>query len=95
MERDEFDSVKSYKMHDLMHDLATLVAGAGIIILNERVKNIENTAFHVAITKEFDLSTVLTSNVVKLRSFLNHDNFYFRYLILGEEFTEVMFSNFP
>ncbi|XP_012065611.2 putative disease resistance protein RGA4 [Jatropha curcas] len=49
IERDAFGRIQTCKMHDLMHDLATLVAGNESIMVDSNVKSIDEKTRNVSI----------------------------------------------
>ncbi|KAF2319575.1 hypothetical protein GH714_017351 [Hevea brasiliensis] len=67
-------------MHDLMHDLATLVAGKEISIMNSKEKSVDERVRHVKLDFRLDSSDIIPvvlSIPKKLRSFiLPHQEFY-------------------
>ncbi|KAG8650151.1 hypothetical protein MANES_07G009020v8 [Manihot esculenta] len=69
VKRDKFGNVKSCKMHDLMHDLATTVGGTRIQLVNSDAPNIDEKIRHVALNLDVAPQEIL-NNAKRLRSFL-------------------------
>ncbi|XP_057989490.1 putative disease resistance protein RGA3 [Hevea brasiliensis] len=73
VERDELGNVENCKMHDLMHELATSVAGKGICIINFKEKSVDESVRHVLFDFRLYSSQQIPaglSNALKLRTFL-------------------------
>ncbi|KAF2319568.1 hypothetical protein GH714_017063 [Hevea brasiliensis] len=80
VKRDGFGNIQSCTMHDLMHDLATLVAGKEISIMNSKEKSVDERVRHLKLDFRLDSSDIIPvvlSIPKKLRSFiLPHQEFY-------------------
>ncbi|KAF2319598.1 hypothetical protein GH714_017435 [Hevea brasiliensis] len=78
--KDGFGHIQSCTMHDLMHDLATLVAGKEISIMNSKEKSVDERVRHLKLDFRLDSSDIIPvvlSIPKKLRSFiLPHQEFY-------------------
>ncbi|KAJ8900148.1 hypothetical protein K2173_024788 [Erythroxylum novogranatense] len=73
VEYDGSQSIVSYKMHDLMHDLATLAAGSESTISNPNADNVGEKTRHVSLDFNIDGSWQVPShfyNALNLRTFL-------------------------
>lgn len=73
VEYDEWGNVRSCKMHDLIHDLAQLVAGSDCSMVDQDCMNISETIRHVSFNAELDSSWKIPTPLLKadkIRTFL-------------------------
>ncbi|KAI3409176.1 uncharacterized protein J3R85_019666 [Psidium guajava] len=73
VQEDELGNIVNFKMHDLMHDLAQLVAGTECMIVDFSSGKLDKRVRHVSYSCNFDLSWTRGtsySGADKLRSFL-------------------------
>ncbi|KAI6674098.1 hypothetical protein NL676_002004 [Syzygium grande] len=73
VQEDELGNIVNFKMHDLMHDLAQLVAGTECMIVDLSSGKLDKRVRHVSHSSNFDLSWTREtsySGADKLRSFL-------------------------
>ncbi|XP_074313131.1 putative disease resistance protein RGA1 isoform X2 [Silene latifolia] len=77
VERDDFGDIVSFKMHDLIHDLAQEVAGDEIIVTNSPPNNLSRKLRHLFIDEkagvinyfhESNIRTCYMNNVVRVHS---------------------------
>ena len=76
-EKNPYNNILCYKMHDLIHDLAQLVIGSEILVLEDNVKNISKEIHHVSLFKSMNLN-LKALNVEQMRTFLSipiHDKY--------------------
>ncbi|XP_027335999.1 putative disease resistance protein RGA1 [Abrus precatorius] len=81
-ESDEYGEIYRFKMHDLMHDLAMLVAGNDYCYLDSKVEKVEGSPMHVS----------LESKAIHLLDSL--DKSKLRTLIFWSDTEQELFANF-
>ena len=75
-EKDANDNMLSYKMHDLIHDLAQSVIGYEVLVLEDDVKEISREVHHVSLFKLTNLKLKVDLKVKHIRTFLSIPIYY-------------------
>jgi Leucine-rich repeat (LRR) protein len=67
-EMDRFGNVIQCKMHDLMHDLAIVVAGSLIIRLDDKARNVDEKTRHISVVGDCNVSfSSISTSLCKAR----------------------------
>ncbi|XP_027337019.1 putative disease resistance protein RGA3 [Abrus precatorius] len=69
-ENDEYGEIISFKMHDLMHDLAMLVAGNDYCYLNSKAKKVEGRPMHVSLESDETIHLLKSLDQSRLRTLI-------------------------
>ncbi|XP_027337005.1 disease resistance protein RGA2-like [Abrus precatorius] len=78
-ENDEYGEIISFKMHDLMHDLATLVAGNDYCYLDSKAEKVEGRPMHVSLESDEAIHLLKSLDPSRLRTLI------LRYYLKEEE----------
>ncbi|KAK2379204.1 putative disease resistance protein RGA1 [Trifolium repens] len=73
----QFDGKVCFQMHDIVHELASVISGSDYLLVNETGKNVDKKTRHVSFCYTFDSSWHLPTsllNAYKLRTFLLPQN---------------------
>ncbi|XP_027336813.1 putative disease resistance protein RGA3 [Abrus precatorius] len=66
----EFGEIISFKMHDLMHDLAMLVAGSDYCYLDSKAEKVEGRPMHVSLESEEAIHLLQSLDPTRLRTLI-------------------------
>jgi hypothetical protein len=80
----QFDGKVCFQMHDIVHELASVISGSDYLLVNETEKNVDKKTRHVSFCYKFDPSWQLPTsllNAYKLRTFLLPQNAFSNFSI--------------
>ncbi|XP_027336791.1 putative disease resistance protein RGA3 isoform X2 [Abrus precatorius] len=69
-ESDEYGEIISFKMHDLMHDLAMLVAGNDYCYLDSKAEKVEGRSMHVSLESDVNINVLKWLDPSRLRTLI-------------------------
>ncbi|XP_027337010.1 disease resistance protein RGA2-like [Abrus precatorius] len=73
-ENDEYGEIISFKMHDLMHDLAMLVAGNDYCFLDRKAEKVEGRPMHVSLESDEAIHLLKSLDPRRLRTLILPDD---------------------
>ncbi|XP_027337022.1 putative disease resistance protein RGA1 [Abrus precatorius] len=73
--RDEHGEIFSFKMHDLMHDLAMLVAGNDYCYLDSKTEKVEGRPMHVSLESDETINVLKSLDPNRLRTLILPNDF--------------------
>ncbi|XP_027336176.1 putative disease resistance protein RGA3 isoform X2 [Abrus precatorius] len=73
-ENDEYHEIISFKMHDLMHDLAMLVAGNDYCYLDSKAEKVEGRPMHVSLESDEAIHLLKSLDPSRLRTLIFPDD---------------------
>ncbi|XP_027337020.1 putative disease resistance protein RGA3 [Abrus precatorius] len=69
-ESGEYGEIISFKMHDLMHDLAILVAGNDYCYLDSKAEKVEGRPMHVSLESDVNINVLKSLDPSRLRTLI-------------------------
>nr|XP_023914358.1 putative disease resistance protein RGA1 [Quercus suber] len=97
VEKDEMGNILHFKMHDLMHDLAKLIAESNCATFYSKEEGIHEKTRHVSFDTMFLSSSgipILIYKASRLRTFHLSSQSHYQYGILGKSACNAIISNF-
>ncbi|CAL1357560.1 unnamed protein product [Linum trigynum] len=94
IKRDRSNSIKSCRMHGLIHDLAVSVSGSNYSEINEPTATISKTTYHMSLSHDLWCPTELVGHLEKAKQLRTFFSVYKKWYQSGTSWDESTFRSF-